>query len=56
VDAVTGEEHQLDDRGRKLLDEAIGYYQVASAAYAKGELRTKVASAEAATPPSAAQQ
>jgi len=45
VDAVTGEEHQLDDRGRKLLDEAIGYYQVASAAYAKGELRTKVASA-----------
>ncbi len=51
VDAVTGEERPLDERGRRLLDEAIGYYQVASSAYAKGELKQKLA---VAAPPKAA--
>ena len=43
VDAATGEERPIDERGRRLLDEAIGYYQVASGAYARGDLRMKLA-------------
>ncbi len=50
VDATTGEERKLDDQGRRLLDEAIGYYQVAAAAYARGELKTKLAAAPAPKP------
>ncbi len=43
VDAVTGEERPLDARGQKLLDEAVSYYQVASHAYAHGELKALAA-------------
>lgn len=50
VDAVTGEERKLDDRGRRLLDEAIGYYQIASGAYARGDLKVKLAAAPSAAP------
>jgi phosphoglycerol transferase MdoB-like AlkP superfamily enzyme len=38
VDAATGEERPLDARGRKVFDEAVSYYQVASWAYSHGEL------------------
>ncbi len=47
VDATTGEEQPLDDRARRVVDEAIGYYQVASGAYARGELKLKLAAAAA---------
>lgn len=50
VDATTGEERPLDERGRRLLEEAIGYYQIASSAYARGELKQKLAAAPAARP------
>ena len=43
VDAVTGEERPLDARGQHLLDETVSYYQVASDAYAHGELRALAA-------------
>jgi len=39
VDATTGEDVPLDGRTEHLLDEAVSYYQVASSAYAHGELR-----------------
>jgi phosphoglycerol transferase MdoB-like AlkP superfamily enzyme len=52
VDAVTGEERRHDPRAGGLLAEAIGYYQVASDAYARGDLKTKLASGPSA--PSAA--
>jgi len=39
VDAATGEDVPLDGRTEHLLDEAVSYYQVASSAYAHGELR-----------------
>ncbi len=39
VDAATGEERPLDARGQRLLDEAVSYYQIASHAYAHGELK-----------------
>ena len=39
VDASTGEDLPLDARAEHLLDEAVSYYQVASGAYARGELR-----------------
>ena len=52
VDATTGEERKPDEHGRRLLAEAIGYYQVASDAYARGAL--KVTLAAAPVPPAAA--
>jgi len=39
VDAASGKVLPMDDLGRQLLDDAIGYYQVASQAYRTGELR-----------------
>jgi phosphoglycerol transferase MdoB-like AlkP superfamily enzyme len=51
VDAASGEERKLDERGGKLLAEAIGYYQVAADAYARGELKVKLANAEVLPPP-----
>ncbi|MRR51711.1 MAG: alkaline phosphatase family protein [Rhodocyclaceae bacterium] len=39
VDAPTGAERRVDERGEKLRDEAIAYYQSASAAYKDGSLR-----------------
>ncbi len=51
VDATTGEERPLDDHARGLLDEAIGYYQIASGAFARGDLKLKLA---AAAPPKTA--
>ena len=51
VDATTGEEQPLDERGRRLLEEAIGYYQVAASAYAHGDLKVKLASAARVTAP-----
>ncbi|HEX9401959.1 MAG TPA: LTA synthase family protein [Anaeromyxobacter sp.] len=50
VDAATGEERPLDDRTRRVLDETIGYYQVASGAYARGELKLKLNLATVAAP------
>jgi hypothetical protein len=41
VDAASGEEHPLDARARRVLDEAVSTYQVASHAYASGELRLR---------------
>jgi phosphoglycerol transferase MdoB-like AlkP superfamily enzyme len=54
VDATTGEEKRLDEHGKKLLAEAIGYYQVAAGAYAHGDLKVKLAAAPAAAPATAA--
>jgi phosphoglycerol transferase MdoB-like AlkP superfamily enzyme len=51
VDAVTGEERKPDARGKELLAEAIGYYQVASGAYARGDLKVKLAVAPVTAPP-----
>lgn len=39
VDAATGKERSLDDDGKHVLEEAIGYYQAASEAYRSGILR-----------------
>jgi phosphoglycerol transferase MdoB-like AlkP superfamily enzyme len=39
VDAATGEDAPLDAHAEHLLDEAVSYYQIASHAYASGELR-----------------
>ena len=41
LDPVTGEELPADDKGKRLLDEAIGYYQGASEAYRSGTLRRR---------------
>ncbi len=38
VDAASGEDRPLDAAGERLLDEATGYYQVASEAFASGAL------------------
>jgi len=43
VDAVTGEERPVDARGQRLFEEAVSYYQVASHAYAHGELKALAA-------------
>jgi arylsulfatase A-like enzyme len=39
VDAITGAERPVDERGERLRDEAVAYYQSASAAYRDGSLR-----------------
>lgn len=39
VDPVSGKELPVDEKGKHLLDEAIGYYQAASEAYRSGILR-----------------
>ena len=39
VDPVSGKELPADEKGKRLLDEAIGYYQGASEAYRSGALR-----------------
>jgi phosphoglycerol transferase MdoB-like AlkP superfamily enzyme len=39
VDAATGEDRPLDAHGQHLVDEAVSYYQIASHAFANGELR-----------------
>jgi phosphoglycerol transferase MdoB-like AlkP superfamily enzyme len=39
VDPVSGRELPADERGKQLLDEAIGYYQSAAEAYRSGILR-----------------
>jgi phosphoglycerol transferase MdoB-like AlkP superfamily enzyme len=46
VDAASGEERPLDEHAKHLLDEAVSYYQVASHAYASGELKTDVTPGE----------
>jgi phosphoglycerol transferase MdoB-like AlkP superfamily enzyme len=43
VDAASGEERPLDARAQHLVDEAVSYYQVASHAYASGELKEAAA-------------
>jgi phosphoglycerol transferase MdoB-like AlkP superfamily enzyme len=48
VDAETGRARADDPRSSQLLDEAISYYQVASSAYRRGEL--KLAARGARTP------
>ena len=50
VDAETGEEKKLDAERGRLLAEAIGYYQIASDAYARGALKVKLAQAPAEPP------
>lgn len=50
VDAATGEERKPDAHARRLLAEAIGYYQVAADAFRRGELRTKLAALTPAAP------
>jgi len=39
VDAASGKERPLDARGQEMLDEAVGHYEAASAAYRSGALR-----------------
>jgi phosphoglycerol transferase MdoB-like AlkP superfamily enzyme len=39
VDAATGRERPLDDKGREMLDEAVGHYEAAAEAYRSGALR-----------------
>jgi phosphoglycerol transferase MdoB-like AlkP superfamily enzyme len=39
VDSVSGKELPADEKGKRLLDEAISYYQGASEAYRSGALR-----------------
>jgi phosphoglycerol transferase MdoB-like AlkP superfamily enzyme len=41
VDAATGEERPLDARARRFFEEAVSYYQVASHAYASGQLKVR---------------
>jgi phosphoglycerol transferase MdoB-like AlkP superfamily enzyme len=53
VDATTGEERKADAHGRDLLAEAIGYYQIASGAYTRGDLKLKLAQAPAPVPAAA---
>jgi phosphoglycerol transferase MdoB-like AlkP superfamily enzyme len=48
VDAATGRERPLDALGGRILKEAISYYQVASQAFERGELR--ISQAEVAGP------
>jgi hypothetical protein len=50
VDATTGRLAPDDATSRELVEEAISYYQLASAAYHDGELHRPVA----APPPAAA--
>jgi phosphoglycerol transferase MdoB-like AlkP superfamily enzyme len=38
VDATTSEDRPLDARGQRLIDQAVSYYQIASHAFANGEL------------------
>jgi phosphoglycerol transferase MdoB-like AlkP superfamily enzyme len=45
VDAATGEERRRDPRAAALVDEAIGYYQLASRAFATGELKLATSAA-----------
>jgi phosphoglycerol transferase MdoB-like AlkP superfamily enzyme len=40
VDATTGREVADDELSRKLIDEAISYYQLASEAYKRGQLKS----------------
>lgn len=39
LDIASGREHPLDRHGQEMLDEAVGYYQAAAAAYRSGALR-----------------
>jgi phosphoglycerol transferase MdoB-like AlkP superfamily enzyme len=41
VDAITGHEVPEDALSKELIDDAISYYQVASRAYRRGELRNR---------------
>jgi len=41
VDAVSGKPMPMDELSRHLVDEAISYYQLASDAYKRGELKVK---------------
>jgi phosphoglycerol transferase MdoB-like AlkP superfamily enzyme len=43
VDAASGEERPVDAHAQHLVDEAVSYYQVASHAYASGELKEAAA-------------
>jgi hypothetical protein len=39
VDAATGKPRPMDAKAQTLLERAISYYQVASEAYQRGELK-----------------
>lgn len=41
VDATTGQLAPMDDLSRQLIDEAVSYYQLASDAYKRGELKVQ---------------